>query len=183
MHAPKNIQATEKASLRSRVGRLTNSPAQLGQMLLRTCTEHLLQNVHSNEQILASFEFAGSAAPHFSQCAFISNINFSVGAILSCRTRFHRSSEAGMWNWEGTPGPAALFLRELSHPSLPSLSIKQTTTPEFWGQFVEFPSLGPDVSSTKQSRKPKPGPGSKKWLPPPGYLPAIGKAAYGNDFP
>jgi hypothetical protein len=52
-------------------------------MPLRTFVEHLMQNVHSNEQITASLEFAGNAMPQFSQLAFISNIVFSCIAFIA----------------------------------------------------------------------------------------------------
>jgi hypothetical protein len=44
----------------------------------RRLVEQLLQKVHSNEQIMASPEFGGNAAPHFSQFVFMSSMVISL---------------------------------------------------------------------------------------------------------
>ena len=55
-----------------RIGRFSNPPPQLGQICCNNSTQ-ATQNVHSNEQIIASLELCGNDLLQFSQVGLISN--------------------------------------------------------------------------------------------------------------
>jgi len=57
-----------------RIGRRLNSPPQLGHPPLRTPSAHARQNVHSNEQIVASRESGGKSMSQHSQFGLRSSI-------------------------------------------------------------------------------------------------------------
>jgi hypothetical protein len=56
------------------MGLFTNSPPQFGQQKSKTSSTHLLQKVHSNEQIIASALSCGKSTPQFSQQGLSSSI-------------------------------------------------------------------------------------------------------------
>jgi hypothetical protein len=84
------------------MGRALNPPPQFGHTLSSNCSTHVRQNVHSNEQIIASREFGGRRVPQFSQVGRISSmdavldvLNFNCEAIDPCDQSgpgIHRSS-------------------------------------------------------------------------------------------
>jgi hypothetical protein len=57
-----------------RIGRRTNSPPQLGHRPLRMLSAQLRQNVHSNEQIVASAESGGRSRSQHSQLGLSESI-------------------------------------------------------------------------------------------------------------
>jgi hypothetical protein len=57
-----------------RFGRGQNPPPQFGQTSARTVVAHSRQNVHSNEQIIASVDSGGSSTAQFSQTGRSSNM-------------------------------------------------------------------------------------------------------------
>ena len=58
----------------SRVGRRVKSPPQFGHLPFSTCVAQSAQNVHSNEQIIATDDDAGKSRSQHSQLGLISNI-------------------------------------------------------------------------------------------------------------
>jgi len=58
----------------ARVGRLVNSPLQFGQVSFKSVSAQVLQNVHSNEQIIASWLSAFKSLSQHSQLGLSSNI-------------------------------------------------------------------------------------------------------------
>jgi hypothetical protein len=60
--------------LAGRTGRLTSSPAQLGQIPCSLCSLQSWQNVHSKEHIMASSEDTGKSLSQHSQLGRNSNI-------------------------------------------------------------------------------------------------------------
>jgi len=69
-----NTRSREAGNLASfaagRTGRRSNSPPQFGQRPLRTPSAQERQNVHSNEQIIASCESGGKSISQHSQPGF-----------------------------------------------------------------------------------------------------------------
>jgi hypothetical protein len=55
------------SSAAARVGRFANEPPQLGQRPRSFVTTHVVQNVHSNEQIQASADSGGRSTSQHSQ--------------------------------------------------------------------------------------------------------------------
>ena len=67
------------------MGLFTNSPPQFGQRKSKTSSTHLLQKVHSKEQIIASTLSCGKSTPQFSQQGLSSSIvnNYSINFSIS----------------------------------------------------------------------------------------------------
>ena len=81
----RSVEAGDLASLLAgRRGRTTNSPPQLGHLLLSTVSAQEAQNVHSNEQIRASVESGGKSLPQHSQFGRSSSMSVSVTFTIPC---------------------------------------------------------------------------------------------------
>ena len=57
-----------------RIGRCTKLPPQFGQIPFKISVAHVIQNVHSNEQITASVDSGGKSLLQHSQLGLSSNI-------------------------------------------------------------------------------------------------------------
>jgi hypothetical protein len=66
-----------------RIGLGEKSPQQLGQTFSKTSSTHSLQNVHSNVQIIASWESGARSLLQFSQVGLSSSINVEFYLMLS----------------------------------------------------------------------------------------------------
>jgi hypothetical protein len=74
--------------LDDRVGRGCKSPPQFGQVLFRRVETQVAQNVHSNEQIIASLLVGGKSRSQHSQLNVIASI---VISLLSAMLQVRRS--------------------------------------------------------------------------------------------
>lgn len=65
-----------------RVGLFSNPPPQFGQTFSKIFSTHVVQNVHSKVQIIASFDSFGKDFPQFSQHGLISNMDSLLFSLL-----------------------------------------------------------------------------------------------------
>lgn len=99
-----------------RIGRATRLPPQFGHVPLSAASAHALQNVHSNEQIIASVESGGKSLSQHSQFG----LNSSIAAGLSGTHNAHGKGRSTRSDSLGNNGEAMPELaRSVGRPSEP----------------------------------------------------------------